>query len=416
MTVLEESTRINAARLIQDFHTVSQIGATEAGGVCRPALSAAHLEARNWFRERILAAGLTFRSDQAGNHSAFLECAGEHAPTLLIGSHLDSVSNGGRFDGTLGVLAALETLRVIKEQDIQLPVNIEAIDFTDEEGTLVSFLGSYALTGKLHESNLENPRGGTDALEAGLLLAGLDKSSILAAKRAPETLAGYLELHVEQGSRLEKAGVQIGIVSSIAGICFYHINFIGREDHAASVSMEDRLDAGWGASAFSLALRDLVLNEFPGCHANVGRVDYHPGNFNIVPQKTTLQVEFRAPQAAQLIDMKARVRQEAEKSAAHFRLGLEIDFLGERLPVSMDTECRLIIRDVSQQMHLTCLDLGSGPGHDAQAFADICPTAMIFVPSVAGISHSPEEWTHWEDCENGANVLLQTVLKWGRRL
>jgi N-carbamoyl-L-amino-acid hydrolase len=211
--------RIDAARFRADFKAQAEIGATGYGGVHRPALGEAHLAARAWFRERIAAAALEFHTDGAGNHSAFLACGPAGAPTLLLGSHLDSVPHGGRFDGPLGVLAALESLRVVQEAGISLPVHLEAIDFTDEEGTLFGELGSTALAGTLAAEALREPRGGRAALEAGLARAGLTEPGLLTARRDPTSLAGYLELHIEQGPRLVNAQANVGVVTGIVGMC-----------------------------------------------------------------------------------------------------------------------------------------------------------------------------------------------------
>ncbi len=235
--------------------------------------------------------------DGAGNHSALLRCGPAGARRLLLGSHLDSVPHGGRFDGALGVLAALEALRVVQEHNLSLPVDLEAIDFTDEEGTLVGLLGSAALAGKLAPEDLANPRGGREALLAGLARAGLSEAGLLEARRDPDALAGYLELHIEQGPRLLDAGVQIGVVTDIVGIASYTLSFFGRANHAGTTPMADRLDAAQGASAFTLAARRLVIEEFPGCVANVGAMRFSPGAFNIVPQAVDLSLEFRAPGA-----------------------------------------------------------------------------------------------------------------------
>ncbi|HSL30308.1 MAG TPA: M20/M25/M40 family metallo-hydrolase, partial [Anaerolineales bacterium] len=196
--------RINSARMLAAFHELATIGATGDGGVHRPTFSEAHLAARRWFREQIEIAGLEFRTDGAGNHSAFLahssadRVGGVRPPypdqTLLLGSHLDSVPNGGRFDGALGVMAAFEVLRTIKDAGLELRVNLEAIDFTDEEGTLVGLLGSAALAGRLQPEDLQNPRGGREALLEGLGRAGLSEESMLSAARPDGSLAGYLEL------------------------------------------------------------------------------------------------------------------------------------------------------------------------------------------------------------------------------
>ena len=191
--------RIDPNRMLDSFNQLALIGATGDGGVNRTTFSEAHLAARKWFREQIKTSGLEFRTDGAGNHSAFLSCGIADAPTLLFGSHLDSVPKGGRFDGALGVMAAFEALRTIKENGISLKLNLEAIDFTDEEGTHLSLFGSSALSGHLHPEDIQNPYSGRENFTAGLARAGLTEAGLLQAKRPKETVAGYLELHIEQG-------------------------------------------------------------------------------------------------------------------------------------------------------------------------------------------------------------------------
>ena len=259
MTESFPTLRVNSDRMLDTFNLLALIGATGDGGVSRVTFSEAHLAARKWFREEIKTAGLEFRMDGAGDHSAFLGCGPIDSPTLLLGSHLDSVPNGGRFDGALGVMAALEVLKTVKENGIRLKVNLEAMDFTDEEGTLVGLLGSAALAGHLHPNDLKNPRGGRENLMEGMSRAGLSDESMLSAARQKGSLAGYLELHIEQGKRLERAGVNIGIVSAIVGIRSYRLSFIGRADHAGSTLMTDRADASLGASSFTLAAREIVM-------------------------------------------------------------------------------------------------------------------------------------------------------------
>lgn len=402
---------INTRRFIEDFEELSSIGRTNDGGVNRPALSHAHLEARSWFRKKAEEAGLELRIDGAGNHSAFLPCGTKNTPTLLLGSHLDSVPNGGRFDGALGVLAALETLRVINECGIPLPVNLEAIDFTDEEGTLVSFLGSFAFTGKLKPETLYNPRGGKEKLENGLKLAGLTPEGVLSARRDSKTLAGYLELHIEQGRHLVNAKADIGVVSSISGICFYNLTYIGKADHAGTISMQERLDAAQGASAFTLAARKLLLEKFTDCLVNIGQMEFEPGGFNIVPERAKLSLEFRAPKRPQLEQLESALLENAQAQAHRFGLGLEVEHLGRRFPSPMSPVAQTAIAEASKSMNFKHVSLVSGAGHDAQSLADLCPTGMIFVPSKEGASHSSKEFTKPEDCVNGANVLLQTTLR-----
>jgi hydantoinase/carbamoylase family amidase len=397
--------------MLNAFNELASIGATGDGGVHRPALSEAHLAARKWFREEVERAGLEFHVDGAGNHSGVLTSERSNVKTLLLGSHLDSVPNGGRFDGALGVMAALEVLKTLKENGAAPKVHVEAIDFTDEEGTLVGLLGSAALTGHLHPEILQNPRGGRENLLDGMKRAGLSYQSILSAARPQESIAGYLELHIEQGKRLERAGIDIGVVSAIVGISSYRLSFIGRADHAGSTTMQDRLDASLGASAFTLAARELVMKDFPNCVVNVGNMEFMPGAFNIVPAQVDLSLEFRSADDSEFDRLDSALIRLAHVEAERFGLDLKADFRGRHSPTPMSDSVQRAFVDSCDMLGLTHTSLISGAGHDGQSFAGVCPMGMIFVASVNGTSHSPYEFTKWEDCINGANVLLQTALR-----
>lgn len=410
MTFFGVSQRINQERFEGEFRELSGIGSTGDGGVHRPALSEAHLAAREWFRAAVVEAGLEFYVDSAGNHSGRLFCQDPEAPTLLIGSHLDSVPNGGRYDGALGVLAALEVLRTVKELAIQLPVHLEAIDFTDEEGTLIGLMGSRALAGTLKAAELHNPRGGWEAFSAGLSRAGLQEEGLLSAARPPGSLAGFLEVHIEQSNRLSKAGANIGIVGSLVGIGSVQIKFIGRADHAGTTSMDERIDAGIGASEFVLSSRHLVIDEFPTCVCNVGKLDIQPGVLNIVPCEAVLGVEFRSPDQAELTELRKKLFSLAEDIADKYDLGIETRSLGQIPSTPCSPEIQAAFRSASERLGLKSIPLNSGAGHDTMAMAAVCPAGMIFIPSTGG-SHSATEHADWEDCINGANVLLQTALE-----
>jgi len=400
--------RINPARFQANFEAQAEIGATGDGGVHRPALSEAHLAVRGWFRQRVEAAGLEFRQDSAGNHSAILACGPAGGRTLLLGSHLDSVPHGGRYDGPLGLLAALEVLQVVQEAGLKLPVNLEAIDFTDEEGTLVGLLGSSALAGALDPQELQLPRGGRQALLSGLSHAGLTEAGLLAARRNPGSLAGYLELHIEQGPRLADTGIDIGIVTDIVGIGSYRLVFSGAANHAGTTPMAARKDAGLGAAAFILEARRLVLEEFPECVANVGAVRFEPGAFNIVPGLAELALEFRSPRKESFASLEQALLASARVQAEKYGLGLQVEPLGRHLPTPMSPVITREIAAAADALGLQTISLASGAGHDAQMLASICPAGMVFIPSAGGISHSPDEFSRWQDCLNGANVLLQS--------
>jgi N-carbamoyl-L-amino-acid hydrolase len=363
--------RVNLDRMLISFNELASIGATSDAGVNRPTFSEAHLAARKWFRNEVEKSGLEFRTDGAGNHSAVLPvianaesvkqsphesgiASGQRTPlamTLLLGSHLDSVPNGGRFDGALGVIAALEVLKTVKEYERKLEaraerragvgsvrsrsVNLEAIDFTDEEGTLVGLLGSAALAGHLNPEALQSPRGGRENLVDGMKRAGLSDESMLSAARPKDSLAGYLELHIEQGKRLERAGINIGIVSAIVGIWSYRLSFIGRADHAGTTTMDDRLDASLGASAFTLAARELVMKDFPNCVVNVGKMEFAPGAFNIVPARIDVSLEFRSPDEEEFQRLDSVLIKRAKAEGNRFDLDVQIEDLGKHSPSLM---------------------------------------------------------------------------------
>jgi len=433
--------RVNPTRMLDSFNQLASIGATAEGGVNRPTFSEAHLAARKWFREEVEHAGLEFRTDGAGNHSAVLpviarERSDRHlhlaqvqvsnlqhnegiasqkplAMTLLLGSHLDSVPQGGRFDGALGVISALEVLRTVRENRIKLNVNLEALDFTDEEGTHLSLFGSSALSGHLNPEDLKKPYSGRENFTAGLARAGLTEESLFTAKRPKESLAGYLEVHIEQGKRLERRGIHIGIVSAIVGYGSYRMSYIGRADHAGSAAMEDRLDAGQGVAAFILETRQTVMRDFPNCVANVGKLEFAPGASNIVPARADFLLEFRSPDEKQLIELDAALMKLAHEKVDQFGLQLTAEPLGKHTPNLMSAEIQSAFKGACKDLELSSVVLPSGAIHDAQSLVDVCPVGMIFVPSVNGTSHSPFEFTKWEDCVNGANVLLHAALKLG---
>jgi len=401
--------RIDTDRLKRDFDHLSSIGSTGDGGVHRPALGDDHLAARRWFRERIESDGLEFHQDGAGNHSAVLRTDHSAARTLLLGSHLDSVPQGGRFDGALGVLAALETVRAVRDAGLELPVNLEAIDFTDEEGALVCLLGSRALAGTLDREELDDPRCGLATFDDRLQRADLTREGILNARRNAMTLAGFLELHIEQGPRLTSAGAAIGIVTSIVGIGSFALRFGGRADHAGTTPLDARRDAGRGAAGLIVAANDTVERDFPACVINFGELDFAPGAYNIVPESAEIAVEFRAPDDAGMRSLEATLLDLARQQVERYGLDLRVRPQISIAPVPCAAEVQSAFEAACRELDLPHQHLTSGAGHDTGAMALVCPSGMIFIPSSGG-SHSPREHADWNACVAGAATLLQAAI------
>lgn len=403
--------RINADRLLADLEALSRIGATPEGGVTRPALSDADLQARQWFQERAAAAGLMVRQDGIGNVSASLPADDPAAPVLLCGSHLDTVPDGGRFDGALGVIAALETLRAVKEAGLKLPVALEAISFTDEEGAWGTLTGSRGFAGKLTPADFERPRQGREALAERMAAAGLTVEGALRAARPPDTLKAWVEVHIEQGTRLEESQTNVGVVTGIVGIASYWLTFMGRADHAGTTPMDKRLDAMRGVAAFIQQARELVLRRFEGGVVNCGNVTVKPGAFNIVPAEARLALEFRHHDPAILEAMREALLSLALQVVEVEGLRVEVEHAGACDPAPMHRDVIAAIEGACGLLGLSSRRMASYAGHDTQIMAEITRAGMFFVPSVEGASHSPRELTVEQDCLHAANVLLHTVLR-----
>jgi len=249
-----------------------------------------------------------------------------------------------------------------------------------------------------------------DTILAALKKGGIDVQQIGSAGRDPKTLLGYLELHIEQGSRLYREQKQIGVVTGIVGMCALRITYTGKANHAGTTGLDDRQDAGLGASAYNLAARQMVLEKFPGCVVTVGKMHFTPGGVNIIPAEATFSVDYRSINLKQLDELENALIDLAGDQAKAYRLGVKVEKTLRHEPAMMDAGFRTAIEKSAQVLALSAISMPSGAGHDAQTMAAVCPSGMIFVPSQEGISHSPFERTPDTDCVNGANVLLQTVI------
>lgn len=403
--------RINGDRLMEDFAALSQIGATPDGGVSRPALSLEDLEARAWFADRIEEAGFVFADDDAGNISGVWACDIPDARTLLIGSHLDTVPNGGRYDGSIGVLAGLEVMRALRDAGLRLPFNVEVINFTDEEGSWISLLGSRSLAGRLPPTLLAEVRG---AQRAALARAGINTERIPLAKRDPRTLVGYLELHIEQGATLERLGVPIGIVAGIVGRTTHQITFHGERGHSGTTDLYSRKDALQGAALFVTRAHLMAHSRFDGTIVNCGNLVVLPGTFNVIPETAQMLVECRHVNEATLLEVEAALLELALDCAETYNLRCETKRVEHMDAAEMHPDMRGLLERVCVRMGMRHTSLVSYAGHDAQPLSHFTPSGMVFIPSVGGASHNANEYSRWPDVVAGANLLLQAVLELAR--
>jgi len=405
--------RINLSRLKSNLEELGRIGRGE-GGVSRPSFSRADLEARAWLRNRIEDAGLTYREDGAGNQFGRLDgAAGPEAGVVMAGSHIDTVIDGGMFDGAAGVLAALECLQTIREEGLRLRLPLEAASFTDEEGNLVGdFLGSRAFTGTLDRALLER---GTTALGPPLeeILAATRytvKTILSAAGQAP-ALEAFLELHVEQGPVLDTEGVPVGLVENINGKQYRWCAFEGESGHAGTVALELRRDAFLGLADFALRATRHVAARHYGSFVTIGKVRLHPGSFSSIPGRADFSLEFRSASPETLAALEKELIALAGETAAARGLKFASRLMDQTRPYGVPERLLKILVEEADGLGLAHMSIGSGAGHDAQILSARTDAGMIFIPSPGGISHAPDEGLRWEDLEKGANVLLAALLR-----
>ncbi len=402
--------KINLERLKSDIEDLAQIGRDPRGGISRPSFSQSDFKARQWLKEKICQAGLCFRQDGAGNMFGRL---GDKGRAVLVGSHIDTVINGGKFDGSAGVLAGLECLRRIKEEGLPLAKPLELVSFTDEEGNLVGdFLGSRAFVGLLNREGLEQSLT-TFGRPLQEILAGTEFTleSILKANEERLEVEAFLELHIEQGSVLETEGIPIGIVEKIAGKNYRWCSFVGKPDHGGTTPLELRHDAFLATADFALKGTQLVATRHYGSMITVGRVTVLPGSFSVVPGQVDFSLDFRSPSRETLEVLEKELLALAEDIASTRGLSFFSRVADKTEPVEIAPRITRILQEECQKLGYPFLKVTSGAGHDAQIVSSVADSGMIFIPCLDGISHSPQEMIDWQDLEKGANLLLRALIR-----
>jgi len=399
--------RVDQDRIERHISELSAFGRNPEGGVSRVAFSQADVDAREYIKGLMIQAGLNWFIDPAGNligHRA----GSEKLPPILIGSHIDSVPGGGNYDGDVGVIGAIEVARVLHAAGIVTRHPLEVVVFADEEGGLS---GSRGMVGKLGPQALETASHSGLTIAEGLKRIGGDPEHLSQARRAPGDVTAFLELHIEQGAVLDETGTDIGVVTGIVGIRWWDVIVEGVANHAGTTPMNQRHDALLTAAELVQAINQVITGQ-PGTQVGtVGRISAEPGAPNVIPGKVVMSLEIRDLSMDKVNDLFRKIELQAAEIATQHGTKVQfqsIDFDAE--PALTDPRIRKLIADEARALGFSSTEMPSGAGHDAQDLAQIAPIGMIFVPSVDGISHAPNEFTRPEDMANGANVLLRAVL------
>ncbi len=404
--------RVNGDRLNGWLAQFDRIGRT-AGGINRVAYSEADLEGRRFTLDLFRQSGLTPRLDTLGNIIARVPGTDARLAPIMIGSHIDSVTDGGNFDGPVGSFSAIEVARSLAEQRVRLRHALDVVVWQNEEGGTV---GSQGFVGLLTEQDLARVARSGKTLREGIRLIGGDPDRIGESVKKKGDVACYMELHIEQGGLLEQGGRQIGVVEGIVGLRWFEVTITGFSNHAGTTPMDQRQDAMLAAARFTVAINEAIRGE-PGRQvATVGRVNVTPNTTNVIPGQVVMTIDLRDIDGAKLERFAARFRQIAQEIGEATRTTFAFATNANSQPALSDPRIMDIVQQSAIALGLSHQRMPSGAGHDAQEVAHIAPMGMIFVPSVGGISHSPREFTKPEDVAHGADVLLNAVIAADRAL
>lgn len=400
-------TLVNGDRLNAHIAALSQFGKNDFGGVSRVAYSEFDRQGRAYAMGLMRAAGLTVTVDAGGNIWGRRAGTDPSRKPIVFGSHIDSVPEGGNFDGPVGSLGAIEVAQTLGEKGIATTHPLDVVIFQNEEGGTV---GSRVLTGEVSPDDLKLATRSGKTIGEGITFIGGDVSKLPAMRRAPGSIAAYVELHIEQGGNLEAEKLDIGVVEGIVGIGWWDVTIEGFANHAGTTAMNNRRDAMLAAARFT-DMVNRVVTSVPGRQVGtVGRIQAFPGAPNVVPGKVVCSLELRELDAAKQAMLFERIKGEAEHIGTATGTTFSYKLTHDSAPALCDTRVQKFVEQSARGLSLSTRYMPSGAGHDAQHMAKLGPAGMIFIPSIGGISHSPREFSHAKDIANGANVLLATVL------
>ncbi len=402
----QDSLRVNGDRLNSHLTELAAFGRTPTG-TNRVAYTDADLAGRRYVMGLMREAGLEVRVDAAGNIVGRRAGRDPALATILIGSHIDSVPDGGNYDGDVGSLGALEVAQALAEARVTMRHPLEVVVFQNEEGGTV---GSKLMAAGLTDAELDATARSGKTIRDGIRVLGGDPGRLAEARRQPGQLLCYFELHIEQGGILDERGIDIGVVEGIVGIRWYEVTIQGFTNHAGTTPMDRRQDAMLAAAKLTVAVNEGV-RAMPGRQVGtVGRLSAVPGTVNVIPGRVVMTIDLRDMSVETLARATTRFHEAARHIEAETGTTISFRTMSTNEPAPTDPRLRAVIGDRARRLGLRTLPMPSGAGHDAQEVARIAPVAMIFVPSVRGISHSPEELSRPADIANGAKVLLHSVL------
>jgi N-carbamoyl-L-amino-acid hydrolase len=410
-----QNLRIDAERLWGDLMETAAIGGTAKGGICRLTLTDLDAQVRAWFAARAEALGCTVTVDDMGAMFARRPGQRDDVPPIAMGSHLDTQPTGGKFDGVLGVLGALEALRTMVEAGYETYAPIEVVNWTNEEGSRFApamvasgvFAGAFTRDWAWAREDRDGTTFG-DALRA-IGYQGAQRSG-------DHPLSAFFELHIEQGPILEAESKEIGIVTGVQGMRWYEITVTGQDAHTGATPMHLRKNALLGAARIVERVDEIARAHAPSAVGTVGLMEVKPNSRNVVPGEVFLCVDLRHPDAAALDGMEAGLTAALTQVCEPLGLGVTSTRIWDQPPVRFDEGCVAAVRHGAAVSGLSAREIISGAGHDAAYVSRVAPTAMIFVPCRGGVSHNEAEFSSREQCAAGAQVLLQAVLDYDRRL
>lgn len=400
---------VNSKRIESRIFELAKFGVDEKGRGYRVAYTKGDIEGRAWFMDLMKKAGLNPTIDTAGNIIGKRKGKNASLKPIAFGSHIDMVPDGGNYDGTLGSISALEVIEILNENNVVTEHPLEVIIFGNEEGGTI---GSKAMVGEITSEGLKQKSQSGLTMAEGIRAIGGNPENIQSCIRKKGDIHAWVELHIEQGGILEREKIQIGVVEGIVGIVHWEVTVEGFANHAGATPMNMRQDALLAAAKFIIAVNE-VTNSVKGTQVGtVGKIAVQPGAYNVIPGKVVLGLEIRDLDAAKIEMLFTEMEKRAVTIASDTKTKISFERqANESKPALTDKTLQQTINTTAKSLGFSTKFMQSGAGHDSQHIASIAPSAMIFIPSVGGISHSPKEFSTATDMENGANVLLQTILK-----